>query len=314
MKILTTGEPQRTLAKEAVYKGVGLHTGNKCQLVFKPAPADHGVVFVRVDLPDRPRLPAHHSIVSSVIRGTTLSLDGEKNHEARVHTVEHVLSALYGLGIDNMEIEVNANEPPVADGSAAPFLDVLEKAGVRDLDKPRRFFQPDALEYRAGETFYEVQPADELTLETMISFKHPFIGEQKVEFTLGAGRFRSDISRARTFCFDYEVEALKRQGLARGGSLDNAVVVGMDRIHNKEKVLRYPRRICAAQNPGPVGRFVFVGPAFEGADQSLPGGPRPQRQPGQTVGRPDDGRSAPRAFFGFFLILISSTHNRRCFP
>lgn len=259
MKILTTGEPQRTLAKEAVYKGVGLHTGNKCQLVFKPAPADHGVVFVRVDLPDRPRLPAHHSIVSSVIRGTTLSLDGEKNHEARVHTVEHVLSALYGLGIDNMEIEVNANEPPVADGSAAPFLDVLEKAGVRDLDKPRRFFQPDALEYRAGETFYEVQPADELTLETMISFKHPFIGEQKVEFTLGAGRFRSDISRARTFCFDYEVEALKRQGLARGGSLDNAVVVGMDRIHNKEKVLRYPDEFVRHKTLDLLGDLFLLG-------------------------------------------------------
>ena len=259
MKILTTGEPQRTLAKEAVYKGVGLHTGNKCQLVFKPAPADHGVVFVRVDLPDRPRLPAHHSIVSSVIRGTTLSLDGEKNHEARVHTVEHVLSALYGLGIDNMEIEVNANEPPVADGSAAPFLDVLEKAGVRDLDKPRRFFQPDALEYRAGETFYEVQPADELTLETMISFKHPFIGEQKVEFTLGAGRFRSDISRARTFCFDYEVEALKRQGVARGGSLDNAVVVGMDRIHNKEKVLRYPDEFVRHKTLDLLGDLFLLG-------------------------------------------------------
>jgi UDP-3-O-acyl N-acetylglucosamine deacetylase len=186
-------------------------------------------------------------------------LDGEKNHEARVHTVEHVLSALYGLGIDNMEIEVNANEPPVADGSAAPFLDVLEKAGVRDLDKPRRFFQPDALEYRAGETFYEVQPADELTLETMISFKHPFIGEQKVEFTLGAGRFRSDISRARTFCFDYEVEALKRQGLARGGSLDNAVVVGMDRIHNKEKVLRYPDEFVRHKTLDLLGDLFLLG-------------------------------------------------------
>jgi UDP-3-O-acyl N-acetylglucosamine deacetylase len=194
-----------------------------------------------------------------VIRGTTLSLDGEKNHEARVHTVEHVLSALYGLGIDNMEIEVNANEPPVADGSAAPFLDVLEKAGVRDLDKPRQFFQPDALEYRAGETFYEVQPADELTLETMISFKHPFIGDQTVEFTLGAGRFRSDISRARTFCFDYEVEALKRQGLARGGSLDNAVVVGMDRIHNKEKVLRYPDEFVRHKTLDLLGDLFLLG-------------------------------------------------------
>lgn len=259
MKIFSTGEPQRTIAKEAVYKGIGLHTGNKCQLVFKPAPVNHGVVFVRSDLPGRPRMPAHHSIVSSVIRGTTLSLDGEKNHEARVHTVEHVLSALYGLGIDNMEIEVDANEPPVADGSAIPFLDVLEKAGVKELTEPRKFFQPDPLEYKAGDTYYEVKPADELTLETLISFKHPFIGDQKVEFTLRPGSFRSDISRARTFCFDYEVEALKRQGLARGGSLDNAVVVGMDRIHNKEKVLRYPDEFVRHKTLDLLGDLFLLG-------------------------------------------------------
>ena len=259
MKLFSTGEPQRTIAKEAVYKGVGLHTGNKCQLVFKPAPANHGVVFIRTDLPGRPRLPANHSIVSSVIRGTTLSLDGEKNHEARVHTVEHVLSALYGLGIDNMEIEVNANEPPVADGSAVPFLDVLEKAGIKEWADPRVFFQPDPLEYKAGETYYEVRPADELNLETVISFKHPFIGDQKVEFTLRPGSFRSDISRARTFCFDYEVEALKSQGLARGGSLDNAVVVGMDRIHNKEKVLRDPDEFVRHKTLDLLGDLFLLG-------------------------------------------------------
>jgi UDP-3-O-acyl N-acetylglucosamine deacetylase len=240
MKIFSTGEPQRTLAREAVYKGIGLHTGNKCHLIFKPAPANHGVVFVRTDLPGRPTLPANHRIVSSVIRGTTLSLDGEKNHEARVHTVEHVLSALYGLGIDNLVVEVNANEPPVADGSALPFWEVLLKAGVSELAEPRRFFQPDPLVYRAGETFYEVQPADELILETIIDFKHPLIGEQRREFTLTRENYLNDIARARTFCFDYEVEALKRQGLAKGGSLSNAVVVGMDRIHGPEDVLHIP--------------------------------------------------------------------------
>jgi UDP-3-O-acyl-N-acetylglucosamine deacetylase len=143
MKIVTTGEPQRTLAREAVYRGIGLHTGNKCQLVFKPAPANHGVVFVRTDLPGQPRLPAHHSIVSSVIRGTTLSLAGEKDHEARVHTVEHVLSALAGLGIDNMLIEVNANEPPVADGSAMPFPRRVGKGrGRRIWASPADFSSP----------------------------------------------------------------------------------------------------------------------------------------------------------------------------
>ena len=259
MRIYSTGEPQRTISREAVYKGIGLHTGNKCQLVFKPAPADHGVVFVRTDLPGQPRLAAHHSIVSSVIRGTTLSLDGEKGHEARVHTVEHVLSALSGLGIDNMVIEVNANEPPVADGSAMPFWDVLEKAGMREWGQPRRFFEPDPLDYRAGETYYEVEPADELILETMIHFKHPLIGEQMRTFTVTRDTFLNDIARARTFCFDFEVEALKRQGLARGGSLDNAVVVGMDRIHNKEKSLRFPDEFVRHKTLDLLGDLFLLG-------------------------------------------------------
>jgi UDP-3-O-acyl N-acetylglucosamine deacetylase len=259
MKIFSTGEPQRTIQKETRYQGIGLHTGNKCQLVFKPAPAGHGVIFVRTDLPGRPVLPADHRIVSSVIRGTTLSLGGEKNHEARVHTVEHVLSALSGLGIDNLIVEVNANEPPVADGSARPFWDALEAAGVVELGEPRRFFQPDPLEYRAGETVYTVEPADALIIETTIQFKHPFIGEQKREFRVTRDTFREEISRARTFCFDFEVEALKRQGLAKGGSLDNAVVVGMDRIHNKEKSLRYPDEFVRHKTLDLVGDLFLLG-------------------------------------------------------
>lgn len=259
MKLFSTGERQRTIAREAVYKGVGLHTGNKCHLIFKPAPAGHGVVFVRTDLPGKPRLPAHHSIVSSVVRGTTLSLDGEKNHEARVHTVEHVLSALYGLGIDNAVIEVNANEPPVADGSARPFWDALDAAGVTELSELRTFFQPDPLDYAAGETHYQVEPADELIIETSIHFKHPLIGEQSREFTVTRESYLNEISRARTFCFDFEVEALKRQGLARGGSLDNAVVVGMDRIHNKEKSLRYPDEFVRHKTLDLIGDLFLLG-------------------------------------------------------
>ncbi|MBL8023501.1 MAG: UDP-3-O-[3-hydroxymyristoyl] N-acetylglucosamine deacetylase [Elusimicrobia bacterium] len=259
MKTFSTGEPQRSLAREAVYKGIGLHTGNKCQLIFKPAPANHGVVFVRTDLPGSPRLPANHNIVSSVIRGTTLSLDGEKGHEARVHTVEHVLSALSGLGIDNLEIEVNANEPPVADGSAFPFWEVLSKAGVIEFPEPRVFFQPDPLVYSAGETRYEVLPADELILETSIFFKHPLVGEQKNELILTRENFLKEIARARTFCFDFEVESLRRQGLARGGSLDNAVVVGMDRVHNKEKVLRYPDEFVRHKTLDLIGDLFLLG-------------------------------------------------------
>lgn len=259
MGIEISQEPQHTISHEAVYKGIGLHTGNKCQLVFKPAPEDAGIVFVRVDLPGKPVLPASHRIVSSVIRGTTLSLDGEKNHEARVHTVEHVLSALYALGIDNLVVEVNANEPPVADGSAMPFIEVLKKAGLKAQSKPRAYYRPDPIEYKAGETEYRVEPADTLTLETTIDFKHPLIQKQTLTFRLDTESYLREVARARTFCFDYEVEALKRQGLARGGSLDNAVVVGMDKIHNKEKSLRYPDEFVRHKTLDLLGDLYLLG-------------------------------------------------------
>jgi UDP-3-O-acyl N-acetylglucosamine deacetylase len=259
MGIEISQEPQHTVAHEAVYKGIGLHTGNKCQLVFKPAPEGSGIVFVRADLPGKPALPASHRIVSSVIRGTTLSLDGEKNHEARVHTVEHVLSALYALGIDNLVVEVDANEPPVADGSAMPFIETLRKAGLKAQGKPRAYFRPDPLVYKAGETEYRVEPADVLELETTIDFKHPLIQKQTLTFRLDTESYLREVARARTFCFDYEVEALKRQGLARGGSLDNAVVVGMDKIHNKEKSLRYPDEFVRHKTLDLLGDLYLLG-------------------------------------------------------
>ncbi len=259
MPVVVSQEPQHTIAQEAVYKGVGLHTGNRCHLLFKPAPENAGVVFVRSDLPGRPVLPATHRIVSSVVRGTTLSLEGEKDHEARVHTVEHVLSALYGLGIDNLVVEVNANEPPVADGSAMPFIETLRKAGLKAQSAPRKYLKAGPAAYRAGETEYLVEPADELVLETTIDFKHPLIQRQTLEFRLTTDNYVREVARARTFCFDYEVEALKRQGLARGGSLDNAVVVGMDKIHNKEKALRYPDEFVRHKTLDLLGDLYLLG-------------------------------------------------------
>ncbi|MGQ0644208.1 MAG: UDP-3-O-acyl-N-acetylglucosamine deacetylase [Elusimicrobiota bacterium] len=259
MPLIETEEPQCTIAREAVYQGVGLHTGNKCKLVFKPAPDNAGVTFVRSDLPSRPALPATHEIVSSVIRGTTLSLDGEKGHEARVHTVEHVLSALYALKIDNLIIEVDANEPPVADGSSLPFIEALQSAGLVEQSARRRYLKPEPVRYESGESRYSVEPADELIIENTIDFKHPMIQTQTRTFRVDTESYLADIARARTFCFDYEVEALKRQGLARGGSLDNAVVVGMDKIHNKEKSLRYPDEFVRHKTLDIIGDLYLLG-------------------------------------------------------
>ncbi len=259
MPLIPSQEPQKTIAREVEYKGIGLHTGNRCRLVFKPAPENAGVVFIRSDIASRPSMRASHEIVTSVIRGTTLSLGGEKDQEARVHTVEHVLSSLYGLGIDNLTIEVDANEPPVADGSSRPFIDALLSAGLIDQNARREYFQPEALTYRAGETEYTVEPADELIVENTIDFNHPLIGRQTRALVVNRENFIQEISRARTFCFDYEVEALKRQGLARGGSLDNAVVVGMDKIHNKEKSLRYADEFVRHKTLDLIGDLFLLG-------------------------------------------------------
>jgi UDP-3-O-[3-hydroxymyristoyl] N-acetylglucosamine deacetylase/3-hydroxyacyl-[acyl-carrier-protein] dehydratase len=261
MSWIDTGKNQRTIAQDAVYKGVGLHTGNKCHLVFKPAPENAGVVFVRTDLPGAPVIPANYKGVSSVIRGTTISLPD--NPEARVHTVEHVLSALYGLEIDNLIIEVNANEPPVADGSSRPFIEVLQKAGIVEQKAQRRSWRPEAFEYRSGETTYKVEPADGLFIETTIDFNHPLIQKQTRAFEVTTENYLAEVAAARTFCFDYEVEALKRQGLAKGGSLDNAVVVGMDKIHNKEKSLRWPDEFVRHKTLDLIGDLYLLGARLE---------------------------------------------------
>jgi UDP-3-O-[3-hydroxymyristoyl] N-acetylglucosamine deacetylase/3-hydroxyacyl-[acyl-carrier-protein] dehydratase len=248
-------DPQRTIAKEAYYKGVGLHTGNMCKAVFKPAPANHGVTFVRTDLRGQPAIKAHYSNVIGVIRGTTVGNDG-----MQVHTIEHMLSAVYALGIDNLVIEVNANEPPVADGSSQGFFDTLKEAGVVDQDAPAQFLQPtERLSYQNGETEVVLEPADRLTLTSCVIFKHPLIGRQEVTATIDPETYRREIAPARTFCFDYEVEALKKQGLAKGGSLDNAVVIGLDRIHNKEKKLRFDNEFARHKALDLLGDLFLLG-------------------------------------------------------
>ena len=251
---------QKTIKKEAVYKGIGLHTGNTTVMRFIPAPPDSGVCFVRTDLPGRPRVPAMIDYVIGVVRGTSLGLG-----EAQVHTVEHVCSALFALGIDNLTIELNANEPPVADGSAKPFLDTLLNAGIEAQDRPRRFFVPaEPVVYRSNETEIRLDPGEGLSIRCRLMFDHPMIGNQEASCAVDAETYSREIASARTFCFDYEVEALKRKGLARGGSLDNAVVVGMDRIYNKEKKLRYPNEFARHKLLDFIGDLFLLGKTVQG--------------------------------------------------
>jgi UDP-3-O-acyl N-acetylglucosamine deacetylase len=248
-------DQQHTIGHDVYFQGIGLHTGNLCKAVFKPAPANTGVRLVRTDLPDQPSIKALYNNVLGVIRGTTVG-----NDAMRVHTIEHMLSAVYALGIDNLVIELNANEPPVADGSSQGFFDTLKEAGLVPQEAERPFLQPnERMEYRQGETEIILEPANNLEIHTVVIFNHPLIQRQEVSVQIQPQIYRQEIAPARTFCFDYEVEALKKQGLARGGSLDNAVVVGLDRIHNKEKKLRFPNEFARHKALDLLGDLYLLG-------------------------------------------------------
>jgi UDP-3-O-acyl N-acetylglucosamine deacetylase len=253
-------ESQRTIAKECYFQGIGLHTGNLCKAIFKPAPENQGVTLVRTDLPGQPSIKALYSNVVGVIRGTTVG-----NESMRVHTIEHMLSAVYALGIDNLVIELNANEPPVADGSSQGFFDTLKEAGIQDQSASKLWLAPaEPFSYRQGDTEISFAPGDRLEITAEILFKHPLINQQRVTATIEPDIYRQEIAPARTFCFDYEVEALKKQGLAKGGSLDNAVVVGLDRIHNKEKKLRFPDEFARHKALDLLGDLYLLGRSLRG--------------------------------------------------
>lgn len=228
-------ERQKTIAREISFSGIGLHTGGLSTVVFKPAPENSGIKFVRVDLPDKPVIEMSSRNVLGVIRGTTLGKDN-----VQIHTTEHLLATFYGLGIDNLIVELNGNEPPVADGSVLPFVQVLERAGIVEQEEEKKFFTLSLpVRYLHDEAEIIAFPAEALKISCTIDYRHPLLKSQYASFLVTPEVFKREIAPARTFCFDYEIESLKKKGLGKGGSLDNAVVIGIDRIHNKEKSLRF---------------------------------------------------------------------------
>jgi UDP-3-O-[3-hydroxymyristoyl] N-acetylglucosamine deacetylase/3-hydroxyacyl-[acyl-carrier-protein] dehydratase len=226
---------QRTIAAEARLSGVGLHTGNPCNLTFRPAPPGSGILFVRTDLPGRPAVPADVAHVVGLERGTSLGRDGVK-----VHTVEHVLAAAAALRIDNLLIELDANEPPVGDGSALPFFLSLKSAGVVEQNGERAVFTLERpLHFERDGVRFTLVPSDRFQVTFSIDFDHPVIGHQYASFEITPEVFERELAPARTFGFLHEIERLKEQGLIRGGTLENAIVVGDREILNRER-LRFP--------------------------------------------------------------------------
>ncbi len=216
-------EKQRTIQRDITLSGIGLHTGTNCTMTFKPAPPDHGILFVRADLPGKPSVPADIDHVVDISRGTTL-----QQGEARVHTVEHVLAAFAGLQLDNMIVELDGNEPPVGDGSARPYVDKLLEAGIVDQEANKQYLEIDTpMSYSEPDRRVDlvVTPSNDLRITFMIDYQSPALGTQYTTLQDLEKEFVEEFAPARTFCFLSEVEMLKQAGLIKGGGLDNAVVI-----------------------------------------------------------------------------------------
>ncbi|HNU53847.1 MAG TPA: bifunctional UDP-3-O-[3-hydroxymyristoyl] N-acetylglucosamine deacetylase/3-hydroxyacyl-ACP dehydratase [Candidatus Syntrophosphaera sp.] len=215
-------EFKHTIKSEVSYTGVGLHSGEISTIRFKPAGKDEGIVFIRTDLPDKPEIPADIDHVVDISRGTTIGLKG-----VTVGTIEHVLAAVKGLMIDNIRIEIDGPEVPVGDGSPLDFVNLLKQAGYEEQDSERVYFEFDeAISYSCPEDNVDVVvvPSNELKVTFMIDYKHPHLGTQYT-FLPNLRHFERDFAGARTFCFIKEILQLKEQGLIKGGSLDNALVI-----------------------------------------------------------------------------------------
>jgi UDP-3-O-[3-hydroxymyristoyl] N-acetylglucosamine deacetylase len=220
---------QSTLKKRVTLSGVGIHTGKRVRLELCPRPENTGIWFERVDIADSGLIRAHISSVSSTTRATSLS-----NDKARVTTVEHLLSALTALGIDNLLCRMDAEEIPVLDGSSLPFVKAILKTGIAKQNAPKQFLKVlKKVEVRDGDKLASIEPANALEIEYSISFPHPAIGTQSFLYS-HATDFARDIAPSRTFGFMSEVERMRAMGLALGGSLENTVVLDGDTVLNPE--------------------------------------------------------------------------------
>jgi UDP-3-O-[3-hydroxymyristoyl] N-acetylglucosamine deacetylase len=244
---------QKTLARPLEFSGIGLHGGRPVAVTIHPAQANQGLRFTRADLPGRPQIRAHYSRVTDTTRATTLGENG-----CTISTVEHLLAALGGLGVDNALIQVKGPELPIMDGSAAPFTRLLTETGLRSLPWPRaHVLIQRPVELREGDRWMRVVPG-EPRISYTIEFPHPLIRRQRYSIPVKPGIFGREIAPARTFGFLKEVEYLKANGLALGGSLDNAVVLDDTGVLNPGG-LRFPEECVRHKILDAVGDLALLG-------------------------------------------------------
>jgi UDP-3-O-[3-hydroxymyristoyl] N-acetylglucosamine deacetylase len=245
---------QKTVKEEINFRSVGLHSGRKVGMTIKPAEADTGIVFVRRDVSDNNRIAADIQNVTDTTLATTLGVNG-----TRVHTVEHLLSAFRGLGIDNAIVEVDTFEVPIMDGSSQPFVHTLKNVGLKALKKPRRYLRvKKAVSVSEGESMAALEPASDFRITYKIDFPHPAVGTQTYHMVFSADSYDREISSARTFGFLRDVEYLQAKGLALGGSLQNAVVLDDEKVINKEG-LRSPDEFVKHKILDAIGDLYLLG-------------------------------------------------------
>ena len=251
---------QRTLKSLTRAVGVGLHSGQRVELTLRPAQPDTGIVFRRIDLPEPVDIPVSTLAVTDTRMASTISVG-----DARVHTVEHLMSACAGLGVDNLYVDITAEEVPILDGSSASFVFLLQSAGIALQNAPRRFIRvKQPVEVRQGEgaqaKWARLEPYHGFKLCFEIDFAHPAVDStgQCVEFDLGTGSYSRDIARARTFGFTKDVEMMRSSGLALGGGLDNAIVMDDYKVLNADG-LRYDDEFVKHKILDAMGDLYLVG-------------------------------------------------------
>src|SRR5580700_9236592 len=243
---------QSTISKQASAEGVGLHTGVFGHVRLLPAPADTGIVFRRTDLDNFPIEAQGHN-VARVSYATSLMKQG-----VLLSTTEHLLAAIYSCGIDNVYIDIDSIEVPILDGSAEPFMLLIDQAGIRRLRRKRRYLKViKPVEVVEDGRRIAIYPANEFQVQCYVDFPHPLVGKQEVELVVNADSFRQVLSRARTFCFESDIEPLRAMGLIRGGSLDNAIVLTKDGVMNGP--LRYPDEFGRHKALDLIGDLALVG-------------------------------------------------------
>jgi UDP-3-O-[3-hydroxymyristoyl] N-acetylglucosamine deacetylase len=254
---------QRTLKSLTRAVGVGLHSGQRVELTLRPAAPDTGIVFRRVDLPEPVDIAVSAQAVSDTRLASTLA-----NGDAKVHTVEHLMSACAGLGVDNLYVDITAEEVPILDGSAASFVFLLQSAGIELQNAPRRFIRiTRPVEVREGsgatEKWARLEPYEGYQLSFEIDFDHPAVDAtgQRVVFDMSTGSYSKDIARARTFGFTKDVEMMRANGLALGGGLDNAIVMDDFKVLNADG-LRYDDEFVKHKILDAMGDLYLIGKPF----------------------------------------------------